>query len=136
MKCAVRYYTKTGNTKKLAQAIAAALGAEALPISEPVDEPVDLLFLGNSYYAFSIDPEVRAFIRTLDKAKVGRIVNFGSAAMLNSTWKKVKAEADKLGIPMHEKEFHCRGEFKGVHKGKPDADDCAAAAAFAKSLTE
>ena len=136
MKCAVRYYTKTGNTKKLAQAIAAALGAEALPISEPVDEPVDLLFLGNSYYAFSIDPEVRAFIRSLDKAKVGRIVNFGSAAMLNSTWKKVKAEADKLGIPMHEKEFHCRGEFKGVHKGKPDADDCAAAAAFAKSLTE
>ena len=136
MKCAVRYYTKTGNTKKLAEAIAAALGVEALPISEPVDEPVDLLFLGNSYYAFSIDPEVRAFIRSLDKNKVRRIVNFGSAAMLNSTWKKVKAEADKVGIPMHEKEVHCRGEFKGVHKGKPDADDCAAAAAFAKSLTE
>ena len=136
MKCAVRYYTKTGNTKRLAEAVAAALGEEALPISEPVDGPVDLLFLGNSYYAFSIDPEVRAFIRSLDKAKVGRIVNFGSAAMLNSTWKKVKAEADKVGIPMHEKEFHCRGEFKGVHKGKPDADDCAAAAAFAKSLTE
>ncbi|MBR5680753.1 MAG: flavodoxin [Clostridia bacterium] len=136
MKCAVRYYTKTGNTKKLAEAIAAALGVEALPISEPVDEPVDLLFLGNSYYAFTIDPEVRAFIRSLDKDKVGRLVNFGSAAMLNSTWKKVKAEADKVGIPMHEKEFHCRGEFKGVHKGKPDADDCTAAAAFAKSLTE
>ena len=136
MKYAVRYYTKTGNTKKLAEAIAAALGVEALPISEPVDEPVDLLFLGNSYYAFTIDPEVRAFIRSLDKDKVGRLVNFGSAAMLNSTWKKVKAEADKVGIPMHEKEFHCRGEFKGVHKGKPDADDCTAAAAFATSLTE
>ncbi len=136
MKYAVRYYTKTGNTKRLAEAVAEALGTEALPISVPVTEPTDLLFLGNSYYAFSIDPEVRAFIRSLDKNKVGRIVNFGSAAMLNSTWKKVKAEADKVGIPMHEKEFHCRGEFKGVHKGKPDADDCAAAAVFAKSLTE
>ena len=136
MTCAVRYYTKTGNTKKLAEAVAAALGTEALPISEPVTEPVDLLFLGNSYYALSIDPEARAFIRSLDKTKVRRIVNFGSAAMLNSTWKKVKAEADKVGIPLHEKEFHCRGEFKGVHKGKPDADDCAAAAAFAKSLTK
>ena len=136
MKCAVRYYTKTGNTKKLAEAIAAALGTEALPIGEPVNEPVDLLFLGNSYYEFSIDPEVRAFIRSLDKDKVGRLVNFGSAAMLNSTWKKVKAEADKVGIPMHEKEFHCRGEFKGMHKGRPNADDLAAAAAFAKSLTE
>ncbi len=62
MTYAVRYYTKTGNTKRLAEAVAAALGVEALPITEPVAEPVDLLFLGNSYYAFSIDPEVRAFM--------------------------------------------------------------------------
>ena len=134
MKCAGRYYTKTGNTKKLAEAVAGALGVEALPISAPVKEAVDLLFLGNSYYAFNIDPEVRAFIHSLDKSKVGKIVNFGSAAMLNSTYKKVKAEADKAGIPMHAQEFHCKGEFKGVHKGRPNEEDLAAAAAFAKSL--
>ena len=134
MTFAVRYYTKTGNTRKLATAIADALGVQALPISEPVTEPVDILLLGNSYYAFSIDPEVKAFIRSLDKSKVGRIANFGSAAMLNSTFKKVKAEADKVGIPMVDKEFHCRGEFKGIHKGRPNAEDLAAAAAFAKSL--
>ena len=98
MKTAVRYYTKTGNTKRLAEAVANAVGVEALPISEPVAEPVDILFLGNSYYAFSIDPEVREFVASLDKEKVGKIVNFGSAAMLNSTFKKVKAEADKVGI--------------------------------------
>ena len=134
MKVAVRYYTKTGNTKKLAVAVAEALGAEALPISAPVSEPVDLLFLGNSYYAFSIDPEVRAFIRSLDKEKVGRIVNFGSAAMLNSTYKKVRAEAEKVGIPVSDREFHCRGEFKGIHKGRPNEEDLKAAAAFAKSM--
>ena len=134
MKFAVRYYTKTGNTKKLALAIAEALGVPALPISEPVTEAVDILLLGNSYYAFSIDPEVRSFIRTLDKRKVGRIANFGSAAMLNSTYKKVKAEAEKVGIPMVEREFHCRGEFKGLHKGRPNAEDLAAAADFARSL--
>lgn len=134
MTFAVRYYTKTGNTRKLAMAIADALGVQALPISEPVTEPVDILLLGNSYYAFSIDPEVKAFIRSLDKSKVGRIANFGSAAMLNSTFKKVKAEADKVGIPMVDKEFHCRGEFKGIHKGRPNAEDLEAAAAFAKSL--
>ena len=134
MKVAVRYYTKTGNTKKLAEAIAGALGVQALPISEPVTEAVDMLFLGNSYYAFTIDPEVRAFIRSLDKNRIGRIVNFGSAAMLNSTYKKVKAEADKAGIPMDEREFHCKGEFKGIHKGRPDREDLASAAAFAKSM--
>ena len=125
---------KTGNTKRLAEAVAKAVGAEALDLSAPITEPVDVLFLGNSYYAFSIDPEVRDFVRKLDKTKVGRIVNFGSAAMLNSTYKKVKAEADKVGIPMDEREFHCKGEFKGIHKGRPNEEDLAAAAEFAKSI--
>ena len=136
MKIAVRYYTKTGNTKRLAEAIAKAVGVEALPISTPVTEPVDVLFLGNSYYAFSIDPEVRKFVQGLDKKLVGKIVNFGSAAMLNSTYKKVKAEADKVGIPMDEREFHCKGEFKGIHKGKPDEADMKRVAEFAKKVIE
>ncbi len=136
MKVAVRYYTKTGNTKRLAEAVAKALGVEALPLSAPIEERVELLFLGNSYYAFSIDPEVRDYIRGLDRDKVGKIVNFGSAAMLNSTWKKVKAEADRAGIPMEEREFHCRGEFKGLHKGRPNAEDLEAAAAFAGQIVK
>ena len=52
MKIAVRYYTRSGNTQKLAEAVAAAVGVEALPVSEPLTEPVDVLFLGCSYYAF------------------------------------------------------------------------------------
>jgi hypothetical protein len=95
---------------------------------------VDILFLGNSYYAFNIDPEVRRFIASLDKEKVGKIVNFGSAAMLNSTYKKVKAEADKAGIPIDEREFHCKGEFKGIHKGRPNEEDIKAAAEFARKI--
>lgn len=136
MKVAVRYYTKTGNTKRLAEAVANAVGVEALPISAPVDEAVDILFLGNSYYAFNIDPEVKDFIHSLDGSKVGCIVNFGSAAMLNSTWKKVKAEADKAGVIMDKREFHCKGEFKGLHKGRPNADDLAAAAEFARFIVD
>nr|WP_316615435.1 flavodoxin family protein [uncultured Ruminococcus sp.] len=134
MKVAVRYYTKTGNTEKLANAVAEAVGVKALPISEPITEPVDVLFLGNSYYAFSIDPEVKRYIRSLDSDKVKRIVNFGSAAMLNSTWKKVKAEADQAGIRMDDREFHCKGEFKGLHKGRPNESDLKKAAAFARKI--
>lgn len=134
MKYAVRYYTKTGNTKRLAEAIAKELGVDALPLSEGVKDAVDVLFLGNSYYAFNIDPEVKRFLASLDKEKVGKIVNFGSAAMLNSTYKKVKVEADKVGIDMDEREFHCRGEFKGIHKGRPDESDLKAAAEFARQF--
>ena len=132
MTYAVRYYTKTGNTKRLAEAMAKELGVEALPISEPVNEAVDYLFLGNSYYVFNIDPEVKAFVSSLDKDKIRKIVNFGSAAMLNSTYKKVKEVADKAGVAMDEKEFHCKGEFKGIHKGRLNNDDIAAAVEFVK----
>ena len=135
MKIAVRYYTKTGNTKRLAEAVAEAVGTEALPISAAITEPVDILFLGNSYYAFTIDPEVRSFILSLDREKVGKIVNFGSAALMNSTYKKVKTVADKVGIAMDEREFHCKGEFKSLHKGKPDENDLKAAAEFARKVT-
>jgi len=134
MKVAVRYYTKTGHTKRLAEAVAEAVETEALPVSVPVEERVDILFLGNSYYAFNIDPEVRNFIQSLDRENIGCIVNFGSAAMLNSTWKKVKAEADKAGIPVDKREFHCKGEFKGLHKGRPNEDDLKAAAEFAREI--
>ena len=67
MKFAVRYYTKTGNTKKLALAVAQALGVEALPISEPLTEPVDILRkteTGYDFYEVKNSPEVsEQFIR-------------------------------------------------------------------------
>ena len=134
MRAAVRYFSKGGGTKRLAEAVAGAVGVRALPIDQPLTEKVDVLFLGNSYYAFSIDPAVRDFVKGLKKEMVGKIVNFGSAAMLNSTYKKVKAEADRVGIPMDEREFHCKGEFKGIHKGKPDESDLKDAAAFARKI--
>ena len=70
----------------------------------------------------------------MDKNAVGRIVNFGSAAMMNSTRKKVKAEADKAGIPVDEREFHCKGEFKGIHKGRPNDEDLKAITEFAVKI--
>ena len=131
---AVRYYTKTGNTKRLAEAIADELGVEALPISVPVNAKVDILFLGNSYYAFNIDPEVSKFVSFLDRKNVGKIINFGSAAMMKSTYKKVRAVAEKNGINVSDDEFHCKGEFKGLNKGRPNEDDIKSARDFARKI--
>ena len=134
MTYAVRYYTQTGNTKRLAEAIAEELGVQALPISAPITEKVDVLFLGNSYYAFTIAPEVRDFVSGLEKDKVGKIINFGTAAMMNSTYKKVRSVAATKDIPVLDREFHCKGEFKGMNKGRPNEDDLKAARVFAKSI--
>ena len=51
MKIEVRYYTKGGNTEKLATAVASAAGVGALPVSEGLTGHADILFLGSSLYA-------------------------------------------------------------------------------------
>ena len=43
MKIAIRYYTRSGNTKKLAEAIAEAASVEAKDVSVPLEEEVDVL---------------------------------------------------------------------------------------------
>ena len=135
MKIAVRYHTRTGNTKKLADAIAKAVGVEAFDLSAPLAEDVDILFLGSSVYAANVDTSVKAFISGIS-VSVGKVVNFSTAALVSSTYKQVKQLVEQKGLTMAEAEFHCRGSFKFMHKGRPNAEDCAAAAAFAKALCE
>lgn len=131
MKTAVRYYTKSGNTKKLAEAVAEAAGAKAMAISEPLTEDVDVLFLASSVYAAGISDDMKKFIATID-VKVGEIVNISSAAIIKSTYNQVKGEAEKNGLQMSDKEYHCRGQFTLLHRGHPNKDDLKGASEFAE----
>ena len=133
MKAAVRYYTRSGNTKKLAEAIAKAVGVEAKTVDEPLREDVDILFLGSSVYAYGVDDSIKKFISNID-VRIGKIVNFSTAALVKSTYKQVGKLLAQKGLAQAEEEFYCKGSFGPMHKGKPDEKDCEAAAAFAKKI--
>lgn len=133
MKIAVRYYSKGGNTRKIANAIAEAVGEKAQTTDVKLAEDVDILFLGSAVYAAGIDKSVKDFIKGID-VKVGKVVNFSTAAILKSTYKQVSKLLEEKGITVDEREFACRGSFMMMHKGKPDAADCKAAAEFAKKI--
>ena len=94
MNIAIRYYTRSGHTKKLAEAIAEKINVKAENISVPLDEPAELLFLGCSYYAFDMDREVKNFI-TANKDNIGKIVCFGTSAMIKTNEKIDGAAWDK-----------------------------------------
>ena len=134
MKVAIRYFTRTGNTEKLAKAISEALEIAAETVDKPLEEKVDLLFLGSSVYAAGVDDEVKEFLRN-NKDKIGTLVNFSTAALLPSTYNQVKKLAEALNIEVCDKEFHCRGSFGPLHKDRPDAHDCQAVKTFAESVT-
>ena len=133
MKAAIRYYTCGGNTKKLADAIAKAAGVGAETTSVPLTEDVDILFLGSSVYANGVDNEVKEFIRGIH-VEVGKVVNFSTAALVRSTYKQVSRLLEEKHIPLAKEEFYCRGSFAVMHRGRPNADDCNAAAEFARKI--
>jgi flavodoxin len=133
MTTAIRYYTRSGNTQKLAFAIAEAIGAEAKDVSAPLEEKTDVLFLGSSVYAAGVDEAVKRFIAD-NRDKIGKIVNFSTAALISSTYGQVKKLAEECGVAVAGEEFHCRGSFKFMHKGRPNAQDLAQAADFAKAI--
>ena len=58
MRAAVRYYSRSGNTKAVAEAIAEAAGVSAISVDASdaaITEPVDVLFIGGALYAYGLD---------------------------------------------------------------------------------
>ena len=92
MRIDVRYFSKNGGTKKLAEAIAKAVDAECKTVDQPLEKYADVVFLGASVYGGKPDPAVTKFIA--DNARnIGKIVVFGSACTGKSTFPAIKSAA-------------------------------------------
>lgn len=138
MKTWVLYYSKGGNTKKVAEAIAEeleVLKTEQVPPAYP-PENVQLLFLGTGVYAGKPDPKMVEFIRTLNSNRVKNAVVFGTTGGNdNSAIDKVKALLKEKGINVIDETFTCKGKyFIFFNRKKPDGEDLKAAKAFARKI--
>ena len=124
MKIAIRYYTrsKKGNTFKLANAVSEAAKVEALTVENDLQEETEILFLVNAMYAFDIDNQVKDFLKR-NGSKIKCLVNVNSAASGASTLKSVKKVADKLNIPVSDKEYHTVASWLALNKNRPNEDD-------------
>ena len=131
MRVDVRYFSRNGGTKKLAEAIAKAVDAEARTVDVPLEKYADVVFLGASVYGGKPDPSVVKFIA--DNAKnIGKIVVFGSACTGKSTFPAIKSAAAGQAVKTAEMFFQCKGQFLFFNKNRPNDQDCADAADFAK----
>jgi flavodoxin len=131
MNIEVRYYSRSGNTKRVADAIAKAMGVQAKDCSAPITEPVDLLFLGGAVYWFGIDKNLKQFIDRLDPSKVKCVAVFGTSAIIKAPDKETEKLVRDKNITVSRHSFRCWGEFKAMHKGHPNDEDLKQAATFA-----
>ncbi|MCD7972266.1 MAG: hypothetical protein LUG18_06315 [Candidatus Azobacteroides sp.] len=123
MKIAIRYFSKTGHMKKMAAVVSEVTGVKAETIDVSITEDTDILFFGSAVYMAGIDDKVKAYIASMDCSKVKNVMCFSSAAILSSSYGQVRGLLEKKQITVDKREFHCRGQFKILHKGRPNKSD-------------
>jgi flavodoxin len=138
MKTKVMYHSRSGNTKKIADAIAQAIGqdAEAIPPDYPL-ENVGLLFLGAAVYAGKVDKKMEEFIRTLNSSRVKNVAMFGTNGGNENYFNSMRELLKAQGINVLEEVYSCRGKFFLFFNRKhPNEEDIRKAQEFAKAVYE
>lgn len=101
----MRYHSRGGNTKTVAEAITKAAGVNAEPITVPLDAPVDLLFVGGGVYGGAIkgdiDSALRHYLEALDPKDVKAVAAFSTAGVMDGA-KRIAAIVRSKGIQVHE----------------------------------
>ena len=127
MNVAVRYYSRSGNTKAIAEAIARKAKVEAISVdseSSKIDEIADVLFVGGALYAYGIDEHLQAYLATLNKEQVKKAVVFSSTWISRHSIELISRALKEKGIDVADESFYVRG--------KPSAEKLKEAEAFAE----
>lgn len=127
MKTAVWYFSRTGNTKLAAEAIARGAGCAAVPVTDEhaaLTEPVDVLFVGGALYAYGLDRRLKEWIAALDGRLVGRAVVFSTSWISRHSVDLIKVALAARGISVETDYFYA--------KNRPDENKQKDAEAFGR----
>ena len=117
MRYAVRYQSRGGNTKAVAEAIAEALNAKAEPVGSPLGEPVDVLFVGGGVYAWTIDRALVEFLTSLEPDIVKSVAVFSTGGMMSGVG-KIASIAKARGIAVNKTTMPVRMGFRNYAGSK------------------
>ncbi len=129
MTVAVRYYSRSGNTRALADAIAKEAGVEAKDVAlkdAAITEPVEVLFIGGALYAYGIDGHLKDYLKTLKKENVKKAVVFSTSWISRHSIDLIKKGLEDAGIPVEEEFLYVRN--------KPGAGQLDQARTFARKF--
>lgn len=126
---AVRYYSRSGNTKLVADAIAAAVGTQAVSVdasNAALAETADVLFIGGALYAYGLDGKLKSYLESLDASKVKKAVVFSTSWLSRHALDLIRKELSAKGISVENETFYV--------KNRASEAQLQEAAAFAKKF--
>lgn len=137
MKTVVVYFSRGGNTRKVAEAISKEL--EITPIDVKKEKPnvddADLLIVGSGTYVGKPGKEMVAFLENLSSVEGKKAACFSSCAGdASKTLAAMKDILIKKGYSIVDC-FSCFGKFSGIVKrGHPTEEELTQAREFARKL--
>ena len=138
MNIKVMYNTLTGNTKKVAEAIAAEIGIEAQRIEKdqaPFSEPVDLLFIGDGIYAGKPHKETVSFIERLTPEIVKNAAVFSTFGGQDVIGARLAKLLQDKGLNVIGEPFSCKGKcWFFVNRKRPGENDLEMSRQFARTI--
>lgn len=131
------YATKTGNSTKIAQAIAQELHIEALNIkNNPQIEGLDVLYIVGGIYGGKGAPELLAFANNMKAGQAKRVALITSSAGNKQRQLALREILTAKGIFVIEEEFMCQGSFLFVGMGHPNQKDIQNAVDYARRIAK
>lgn len=130
MKIAVRYFSKFGHSKQMADIVGEVLGVKPESTDVLISEPIDTLYVGSGVMIGKISNNMAEFLSSLRPEKVKRVVCFGSSAIISSPVPQMRKLLEANGINVDERSFTCRGSMGPIHAGHPNKKDLADLKAF------
>lgn len=126
MHAAVRFYSRSGNTKKVAEYIAGAAGVKAVSVDESdaaINEPVDILFVGGALYAYGLDKHLSTWLDGIDGSKVRKAVLFSTSWLSKHALDLMRDKLTAKGIKVEDKTLYMKS--REVESGQTGAQDFA-----------
>lgn len=111
MKAKVVYYSRSGNTKLLAEAIAKGVNTEAISVSSAnsnLDEDTEILFVGGALYAYGLDKNLKEYLQGLDKKNVKKAVVFSTSWLSKHSIDLIKNALKEKGINVEEEYIYAK----------------------------
>lgn len=110
---AVRYYSRGGNTKLVADAIAEGAGVKAVSVDQPgaqITEDVDTLFVGGALYAYGIDKHLKEYLDSLDASHVKKAYVFSTSWLSKHALDLIKKALEAKGITVGSETFYVKNK--------------------------
>ncbi len=135
----VRYQSRGGNTRAVAEIIADIANVTAEPIDVPLPGRTDILFLGGGVYMWDADRALLEYLQNLDAGQIGMIVPFSTTGMMTTCIKRIRSGAEKAGIRVSGKDLCLKIMMQGhamLHRpgGNLKEDQIQEVQEFAKSV--